>query len=166
MTLNFEIRLLKRGELSTLSDAVFEISLFKPQKVKLTKSFSDYLITDLDMFRTSALDKIKSVEFREPGFSKLLVLMTFQNAKEGDVIEVTFTPDEKKFSDHYWIEGAPSKLSVGFSGSISQDDLKNTENLGTVMSGMNTYGAATLETASLGLSFFSFDPSGNLMKFS
>lgn len=32
------------------------------------------------------------------------------------------------------------------------------------MSGMNTYGAAAIETASLGLTFLSADPSGSLMK--
>lgn len=44
--------------------------------------------------------------------------------------------------------------------------MKKNQDLGSAMSDLNTYGAATLETASMVLSFFSFDPSGSLMKFS
>lgn len=92
--------------------------------------------------------------------------MTFRDLDEGTELELTFSPDQSKFNQHYRVIGESKILPVLYSGSISQDELVKNKSRGALVSGLNTYTAAALETASLALSFFSFDPSGNLLKFS
>ena len=99
-------------------------------------------------------------------FSKILILLTLEDIKEGEEIDLLVAPNETKFNQHYRVEGEPQSLKIVFSGSLDSEEVKKNQNLGSVMSGLNNYGAATLETVSFVLSFFSFDPSGSLMKLS
>lgn len=118
------------------------------------------------MLKLSPPEKIKSSEFKESGMSKVQVLVNFQDLEEGEEIQITFSPDSSSFKPHYRVEGDPQTLTVYFSGSSSFEELKSNESLGTLIGKLNTYTAATLETASLAFSFFSFDPSSSLMRFS
>lgn len=118
------------------------------------------------MLTVSPAEKLKNILFKESGLSKVKVMVDFQDLEEGTEIQITFTPDATKFGQTYRLEGEPKTLTVYFDGSPSPEELKNAEKRGATISGLNTYAAATLETASLALSFLSFDPSGSLMRLS
>lgn len=51
-------------------------------------------------------------------------LVTFSGTKEGDKIEITFTPDDTKFNAFYRIEGEAQKFLVTLPDKPDQGDLE------------------------------------------
>ena len=164
--LTYSIQHHQRGDQSLLADAVFEISLVIKSGEKLQKSFAELQISDLAIFKTSPPEKIKNAQFKELEFSKIQVLLTFQELKEGEELEVEFIPDTSKYTVNYQLEGDSQKFTINFSGEVDPENVKSNQNLGSFISNISTYSAIALETSSLAVSFFFFDPSGSLMKLS
>lgn len=134
--------------------------------VNLTENFAHYGILDLAMFLISPQPKIKSTAFAETAPSKIQLLVNLQNLEEQEAIDLNFTADPAKYSQGYQLLGDPETIRVVFSGGITEAEIKSAEGKGETISNISTYGAATMETSSVALSFFLFDSSGSLMKMS